>query len=113
MQWHDVMLLSDTSVCLSTTPASRFQHVIIVQVPREAQRLWALVQRASNGRPLPLRVLLFSALAATFWILCSGLWHTSALLGSAYTDIFCDGGEVRHSGCQNQETYCPQLPQQS
>jgi hypothetical protein len=77
-----------------------------LQVPREVQRVWSLVLRASHGRPLPLRVLLFAALAATFWILCSGLWHTSALLGSAYTDIFCDGGEVMHTGAG-----CPSIQQ--
>ena len=87
------------SVCLNAQqlPPAAATRVIVVQVPREAQRVWLLVLRASNGRPLPLRVLLFSALAATFWILCSGVWHTSALLGSAYTDIFCDSGEVWHS----------------
>lgn len=63
-------------------------------MPREAHRLWSLLQRASNGRPLPLRVLLFSALATTLWILCTGLWNTSALLGSAYTDIFCDSADT-------------------
>lgn len=99
------------SVCLDSQqrPPAAATSVSVVQVPREAQRVWSLVLRASNGRPLPLRVLLFSALAATFWILCSGLWHTYALLGSAYTDIFCDNGEVRHSRYWNEENFCKLL----
>jgi len=63
-----------------------------VQLLRNAHRLWALLLRAERGRPLPLRALLACTVLASLWLIGTGVWHTSAVLTTAYAELFCDVG---------------------